>query len=193
MVLGTNAVKVIDLAGAYATLANGGKSVVPYAISEISTTDGHQLYLRPEFKTKQIFTAKNVADLTVMLEHVINRGTGQKAKLPIFAAGKTGTSQNFRDAWFAGWTNKYVAVVWVGNDNDKPMNKIGGGTLPAQIWHDIMATTVGETPAYAAPDSIGDLIEEEENDDVIGDLIGQTSGSATSLSEDTIGELIEGL
>lgn len=195
MVLGTNAVKVIDLAGAYATFANGGKSVVPYAINEISTIDGHQLYLRPEFKQKQIFSAKNVADLTTMLEHVINRGTGQKARLPIFAAGKTGTSQNFRDAWFAGWTNKYVAVVWVGNDNDKPMNKIGGGNVPALIWHDIMATTVGETPAYVASDSIGDLIEDEGEGDEIGDLIDETSidkkSAPDASSSDAIGDLIE--
>lgn len=193
MVLGTNAVKVIDLAGAYATFANGGKKVVPYAINEISTTDGHQLYLRPEFKQKQIFSAKNVADLTTMLEHVINRGTGQKAKLPIFAAGKTGTSQNFRDAWFAGWTNKYVAVIWVGNDNDKPMNKIGGGSVPAQIWHDIMMTTVGETPANNSADDIGDLIDEENNDDAIGDLIGETSADSkapSASSADEIGDLI---
>ena len=194
MVLGTNAVKVIDMATAYTSLANGGKKVVPYAINEISTTDGYQLYLRPEFKQKQIFSAKNVVDLTKMLEHVINRGTGQKAKLQIFVAGKTGTSQNYRDAWFAGWTNKYVAVVWVGNDNDWPMNKIGGGSLPAQIWHDIMATTVGETPSSDVMDSIGDLIESEEGDgDEIGDLISKTSGESSSTSDDTIGALIEGL
>ena len=194
MVLGTNEVKVIDMATAYTSLANGGKKVVPYAISEISTTDGYQLYLRPEFKQKQIFSAKNVVDLTKMLEHVINRGTGQKAQLPIFVAGKTGTSQNYRDAWFAGWTNKYVAVVWVGNDNDKPMNKIGGGNLPAQIWHDIMATTVGETPSSDVMDSIGDLIESEEGDgDEIGDLISKTSVESSSTSDDTIGALIDGL
>ena len=194
MVLGTNAVKVIDMATAYTSLANGGKKVVPYAINEISTTDGYQLYLRPEFKQKQIFSAKNVVDLTKMLEHVINRGTGQKAKLQIFVAGKTGTSQNYRDAWFAGWTNKYVAVVWVGNDNDKPMNKIGGGSLPAQIWHDIMATTVGETPSSYVMDSIGDLIESEEGEgDEIGDLISKTSGESPSTSDDTIGALIDGL
>lgn len=194
MVLGTNAVTVLDLATAYATLANGGKSVMPYAISEISTADGHQLYVRPDFPSKQVFAAKNVADLTAMLEHVINRGTGQKARLPIFAAGKTGTSQNFRDAWFAGWTNKYVAVVWVGNDNEKPMKQIGGGSVPAQIWHDVMATTVGEAATNNA-DSIGNLIEQEENAyDEIGDLIGKTSATKPlSASSDEIGELIDGL
>ncbi len=180
MVLGTNAVSVLDMASAYTTFANGGKSITPYAINEIATTDGHQLYLRPDFKQKQIFAAKNIADLTQMLEHVINRGTGQKAKLPIFAAGKTGTSQNFRDAWFAGWTDKYIAVVWVGNDNDKPMNKIGGSSVPAQIWHDIMETTVGETTKNANNNS---------NEDEIGELIGKTS-SVKEESSDSIGDLI---
>lgn len=189
MVLGTNAVTVLDMATAYTTLANGGKRVTPYAISEISTTDGHQLYVRPSFAAKQVFGAKNVADLTMMLEHAINRGTGQKAKLPIFAAGKTGTSQNFRDAWFAGWTGKYVAVVWVGNDNDKPMKQIGGGSLPALIWHDIMVTTVGET-SETSGDSIGNLIEKEEKEDVIGNLIDENSVKPAKASEDEIGDLI---
>lgn len=190
MVLGTNAVKLIDMATAYAVMANGGKSVVAHTINEISTTDGRQLYLRPEFAEKQIIQPQAVREITSMLEHVINRGTGQKAKLPIFAAGKTGTSQNFRDAWFIGWTNKYICAVWVGNDNEKPMNKVGGGSLPAQIWHDIMATTIGETPQSsgntAAPDDeIGNLIE-NETDDEIGALIDEQSADDT----DEIGELI---
>ena len=137
--------------------------------------------------------------LTSAMKDVIKKGSGKllrwedkNFKMPV--AGKTGTSQNYRDAWFAGWTNKYVAVVWVGNDNDKPMNKIGGGSLPAQIWHDIMATTVGETPSSDVMDSIGDLIESEEGDgDEIGDLISKTSGESPSTSDDTIGALIEGL
>ncbi len=117
------------------------------------------------------------------MEAVINQGTGRKARLPIFAAGKTGTTQNYRDAWFIGWTNKYIAAVWVGNDNEKPMNKVGGGSLPAEIWHDIMQTTVKGTPAgapqyapLAAPvKSIGELIDSSEDDeDAIGALIDRT-------------------
>lgn len=169
MVLGTNGAKVIDMAAAYATLANGGKSVWPHAINEVATHDGRQLYVRQADKQQQIIEPAVVKNITLMLEKVINQGTGHKAKLPIFAAGKTGTTQNYRDAWFIGWTNKYIAAVWVGNDNDKPMNKVGGGSLPAEIWHDIMLTTVKDTPAYAAEtskvdegDAIGALIEEEE-------------------------------
>jgi penicillin-binding protein 1A len=138
--------------------------------------------------------------MSLMLENVINQGTGKRAKLPIFAAGKTGTTQNYRDAWFIGWTNKYIAAVWVGNDNEKPMNKVGGGSLPAEIWHDIMMTTLQDTPAgrgcgYVVnptdsqqADDIGDLIEKNEaQTDAIGDLIEQNQES------DSIGELIEQL
>ncbi|MBQ9271532.1 MAG: PBP1A family penicillin-binding protein [Alphaproteobacteria bacterium] len=149
MVLGTNAVKVIDMATAYATIANGGYKIWPHTINEVATADGRQLYVRDADKPVQILKTNDVLNLTQMLESVINQGTGHKAKLPIFAAGKTGTTQNYRDAWFIGWTNKYIAAVWVGNDNDKPMNKVGGGSLPAEIWHDIMLTTVKDTPAGA--------------------------------------------
>ena len=180
MVLGTNTVKVIDMAAAYAVLANGGYEVWPYAVNEIATHDGRQLYLRQAVKPARILDADDAANMTQMLEAVINQGTGHNARLPIFAAGKTGTTQNYRDAWFIGWTNKYIAAVWVGNDNDKPMNKVGGGSLPAQIWHDIMLTTIKDTPSGApvytpqrqSADDIGALIEKEDAaEDAIGALI----------------------
>ncbi|MCQ2735429.1 MAG: transglycosylase domain-containing protein, partial [Alphaproteobacteria bacterium] len=123
MVLGTNSAKVIDMAASYATLANGGKAVWPHAINEVATHDGRQLYVRQADKQQQIIEPEVVKNLTRMLEKVINQGTGHKAQLPIFAAGKTGTTQNYRDAWFIGWTNKYVAAVWVGNDHDKPVDR----------------------------------------------------------------------
>lgn len=179
MVLGTNEVRLLDMAAAYAVLANGGKAVHPYAINEIETADGRQLFVRRADNQEQILDQGVVRQMTTMLEKVINQGTGQKAGLPIFAAGKTGTTQNYRDAWFIGWTNKYVAAVWVGNDDDKPMNKVGGGNLPAEIWHDIMLTTLKDTPAtqadLSAPsdanDAIGDLIEETSAPQSIADLI----------------------
>lgn len=146
MVLGTNGVKVIDMATAYATIANGGYQIQPHAVNEVATHDGRQIFVRAANKPVRILQEKDVLNLTQMLEAVINQGTGKRARLPIFAAGKTGTTQNYRDAWFIGWTNKYIAAVWVGNDNDKPMNKIGGGSLPAEIWHDIMQTTLKDTP-----------------------------------------------
>lgn len=180
MVLGSNAVKVIDMAAAYAAFANGGYAVWPYAINEISTNNGKQLYLRSKSAAKRIISAKQAKQMSAMLEMVINQGTGQKAKLPVFAAGKTGTTQNYRDAWFVGWTDKYVAAVWVGNDNDKPMQKIGGGNLPAEIWHDIMMTTLGKSPTVPEIssediDAIGALIDDSEDVDAIGKLIEENS------------------
>ena len=174
MVLGTNSVKVIDMAAAYNTMANGGYAVKPYAINEVDTQNAKQLYVRKEANAKQVIDSDVARQMAVMLEQVINQGTGRRAKLPIFAAGKTGTTQNYRDAWFIGWTNKYIAAVWVGNDNDKPMKNIGGGNLPAEIWHDIMLTTVKDTPAYSenyqsSDDAIGGLID--DNTDEIGKLI----------------------
>ena len=121
------------------------------------------------------------------MEKVINQGTGHNARLPIFAAGKTGTTQNYRDAWFIGWTNKYVAAVWVGNDNDKPMNKVGGGNLPAEIWHDIMMTTLKDTPATAeslsADDDIATLIDNTDDNDAIGNLIEETNSAPQNMEE----------
>lgn len=138
MVLGTNNVKLIDMATAYTTLANGGYAVWPHAINEIATLDGRQIYVREGNSNQQIINPTDVRNMSTMMEQVINQGTGHRARLPVFAAGKTGTSQNYRDAWFIGWIKGYTAAVWIGNDNEKPMNKIGGGSLPAEIWHDVM-------------------------------------------------------
>lgn len=135
--LGTSLVKVLDMATAYSSFANGGYAVWPYAIKEIYTRDGYQLYMRISDEPNRIFSEQNAKDMQNMLEAVITSGTGKKAKLPIFAAGKTGTTQDYKDAWFVGFTDKYVIAVWVGNDDASPMKKITGGGLPAEIWRKI--------------------------------------------------------
>jgi len=139
--LGTAEVKVIDMAAAYATLANGGYAVWPYGILEIFSRDGFERYMRQPDEPRRILDAEVVQNMNSMLEDVINQGTGKRAKLPFFAAGKTGTSQDFRDAWFVGFTNKYVCAVWVGNDDNSPMKGVTGGTLPAEIWRRVMEKT----------------------------------------------------
>lgn len=144
VVLGTSEVKVLDMAAAYASIANGGKAVWPYGIIEIYSKEGMQLYQRDESENLQIMDSDDARELSSMLEQVILSGTGKNARLPVFAAGKTGTSQDNRDAWFVGWTDKYVAAVWVGNDDNSPMKNITGGTLPARIWQKIMLTTLEE-------------------------------------------------
>lgn len=138
LALGTSEVRVIDLAAAYASLANGGYAVWPYGILEIFSRDGYQRYMREGDADKRILNGKDVAELNKILEKVINSGTGKRAALPFYAAGKTGTSQDFRDAWFAGFTGKAVCVVWLGNDDNSPMKGVTGGTLPAEMWKKIM-------------------------------------------------------
>lgn len=191
MVLGTNGVRVIDMAAAYAVMANGGYAVHPYGINEIDTADGRQIYVRKESRKESVLDPKTAKGITYMLEQVIKDGTGRRAKLPVPAAGKTGTSQNYRDAWFIGWAGGYVAAVWVGNDNEKPMNKVGGGTLPAEIWRDIMSAALENGGAYdTSNDAIGSLIESGDadepddapDDDAIGGLIEDSGGKTPEKS-----------
>lgn len=142
VVLGAAEVKVLDMAAAYATIANSGKAVWPYAVVEIYDRDGQQLYQRDYSEPMQILNKTTTEQITQMLETAVNYGTGKAAKLPTFAAGKTGTTQDYRDAWFVGWTNRYVTAVWVGNDDNSPMLNVTGGDLPAKIWKQIMLTTL---------------------------------------------------
>lgn len=137
LALGTFEVKVIDMAAAYSAIANGGYATWPHAIKEVYTRDGYQLYQREVDTENRILDAGAVKDLTKMLEKVISQGTGRRAKIPGFAAGKTGTTQDYRDAWFVGFTDEYVIAVWVGNDDNSPMKGVTGGTLPAEIWRKI--------------------------------------------------------
>ena len=141
MVLGTSEVKILDMAVAYTAIAKGGFAVWPYSLTEIYTKDGYPLYTRmnQEDDKQRILDEDAVEELTEMMEEVINRGTGKRAKLNGFAAGKTGTSQDYRDAWFVGFSKNYIAAVWLGNDNNSPMKGVGGGTLPAEIWQEILS------------------------------------------------------
>ena len=138
--LGTAEVTLLELAGAYAPFANGGMRVLPHVITQIRNGDGKTLYSRRTSVTGQVVALHDVGAINDMLNAALVRGTGKRAAIPAhMAAGKTGTTQNSRDAWFVGYTAHYVAGVWVGNDTGKPMNKkVTGGTLPASLWHDIM-------------------------------------------------------
>ena len=138
MPLGSFEVKIIDMAVAYSTIANGGFANWPYSINEIYSKDGYKIYERTSDEKNKIISDEAIENITSMLQSVIENGTGKKARLPFFAAGKTGTSQDYRDAWFAGFSRGYTAVVWVGNDNNSPMKNISGGTLPAEIWKKLM-------------------------------------------------------
>lgn len=141
LALGTSEVKVIDMATAYTALANGGYAVWPYTIKEIYTKDGFQLYQREGDSSNRIIKEKDAENLTAMLQEVIKTGTGRKAKIPGFAAGKTGTSQDNRDAWFVGFNDELIAAVWLGNDDNSPMKGVSGSNLPAEIWKKIMMSS----------------------------------------------------
>jgi penicillin-binding protein 1A len=131
----------MDLTGVFATFANGGKPVKPYAVLEIRRPGGEVLYSH-ERNAPEPLQAVNpvfVGDLNFMLNQVVLDGTGKRAYLnrtPV--AGKTGTTQDYRDAWFLGFTARHVTGVWLGNDDFTPMRRITGGGLPAQTWHDFM-------------------------------------------------------
>lgn len=149
--LGTSEVNLLELVGAYAHLANLGNAVWVHGIREISTPDGQLIYSRRSSGKHRIISEKATAEMNDMLINVINSGTGKQAKLDRSAAGKTGTSQNSRDAWFIGYTGNLVAGVWVGNDDNSPMNHVGGGGIPALIWKNFMQSANSEMQDVSIP------------------------------------------
>lgn len=137
--LGTSGVRPIDMAAAYAAIANGGFAVRPYTIEEIYSNDGFQLYQRNTDNDIRIIKEEDTVLMKKLLREVIKSGTGQKAFPGHEAFGKTGTSQDYRDAWFVGFDDRFITAVWVGNDDNTPMKSVYGSGLPARIWRKIMA------------------------------------------------------
>lgn len=136
--LGTSSVKMIDITRAYASIANGGFSVWPYSVKEVYSNDGFQLYQRNPSEKVRIFTEKEVDYMRKLLREVLKTGTGRYAHYGKEVFGKTGTSQDNRDAWFIGFDENKICAVWVGNDDNSPMQGIYGSGLPARIWKKIM-------------------------------------------------------
>ncbi len=142
--LGTSEVTMLELTAGYASFANGGYGVWPYAIKEIRDNQGKVLYKRQGGGPGRIEPVEKIVAMNKMLKAVIERGTGKNARINREAAGKSGTSQNYRDAWFIGYTADRVAAVWVGNDNGAVMNKVTGGGLPALMWRDLITSAHGD-------------------------------------------------
>jgi penicillin-binding protein 1A len=147
LALGTGEVTLLELTGAYVPFANGGSAVTPYAIESIADHDGKVLYTRDGGFLGQVIQPDTLATMNRMMSQVLVTGTGTAAAFGYPAAGKTGTTSDFRDALFMGFTTDYVTGVWVGNDSNESMKSVTGGGLPAQIWREIMqAAHVGHAP-----------------------------------------------
>jgi penicillin-binding protein 1A len=140
--IGADEVTVLEHTVAYATFPNKGMSVTPHAILEVRAGNGETIWRfdRDGPKPREAIPPQVAADMAMMMNHVVEEGTARRAILPgIKAAGKTGTTNAYRDAWFVGYTGNFVGGVWFGNDDYTPLNRMTGGSLPAQTWHDIMA------------------------------------------------------
>lgn len=138
-VLGASEMSLIDLTTIYAVIWNDGASVRPYSITKITDPRGNTLYERNPSDALQVLQPQTVEYMTELLSDVVVRGTGRRANADGVLGGKTGTSNDNRDAWFVGATSDWVIGVWVGNDDFTPMSsKVTGGTIPAEIFHDIV-------------------------------------------------------
>ena len=140
--IGADAVELLEHVGAYATFPNLGMKVAPHAILDVRTGSGKVIWRwdKDGPKPKRVLPKKVSLEMIQMMNSVVEHGTGRRARLDgIAAAGKTGTTNAYRDAWFMGYTGNFVCGVWFGNDNYQPTNRVTGGSLPAMTWHAIMS------------------------------------------------------
>ena len=136
--LGTSQVSLFELTSAYATIANDGTPVIPYVILQISNQNDEILYQKTNAKLPKVFSASAIEAIKIALREVVESGTGKIANVNSEIYGKTGTSQNFRDAWFVGFDDEKIVGIWIGNDDNSPTQKITGGSLPAELFSKIM-------------------------------------------------------
>ena len=139
--LGANEVTMLEMAAAYGVFANNGRRVEPTSILRIEDRDGISLY-EHSIKEQKVFEANLITVLVDMMKGIVRYGTGKNANLPRPTAGKTGTTTDYRDAWYVGFIPQLVCATWVGNDDNSPMVKMTGGWLPALMWRDIMKVAI---------------------------------------------------
>ncbi len=153
LALGTSEVTPLEITAAYVPFSNGGYGVVPHVIRRIRTVEGRTLYARQGDGTGKVIDGLRLAQMNHMMAQTLVTGTGKKAMLADQrpAGGKTGTSQDFRDAWFIGYTGNLTATVWLGNDDNSPTKKATGGSLPAEIWKAAMDKAHAGLPVAGLP------------------------------------------
>jgi penicillin-binding protein 1A len=150
--LGTSEVTPIELVGAYAAFANGGLGVIPYVIENVKTASGKTIYRRRDNGRGRVVDAGAVAMMNSMMRETLLTGTARRAEIPGWeAAGKTGTTQDFRDAWFIGYTGSLVAGVWLGNDDSSPTKRVTGSNLPVEVWSRFMKVALQNAQPVALP------------------------------------------
>ncbi len=168
LALGSSGVSMLEMTAAYASLANGGFGLNPYAVIKIKDSSGAFVYEKKQSAPQKILEGYAVKSLRQMMENVVEHGTGQRGNLPFPASGKTGTSQDYRDAWFIGFTDEMVTAVWLGNDDNSPMKKVTGGGPPADIWKAVMNAGHGKyKPIVYANNSA------QPDDEGFGGMIGR--------------------
>jgi penicillin-binding protein 1A len=186
--LGTDEVTLLDMTTGYGVLARGGLQMAPYIIEEIRNSRGDLLYSNPVVESPRIYSRKLAEDMTGMLNRVVVHGTGRGAQVARWdVAGKTGTSQGWRDAWFIGYTTRFVGGVWVGNDNDTPTAKVTGGAIPARIFSRMMTAALEGIAPEALPGA--------EPEDLQPELAVETdldSAPSNGLAVVTAAEAVEG-
>ncbi len=178
----TKGVTPMELTSAYGTFANQGIHVSPVAIVKVLDRNG-KIMEQAEIKQRSVISEESAAELTSMLMGVVQRGTGTRANINRPAAGKTGTTSDYHDAWFVGYTPDLVAGVWVGNDNNASLGGMGGGNQPAQIWSAFMSKALANVPVrnfegVSAPSNSNSIGELEENKKPAGGE-GRSNGNAS--------------
>jgi penicillin-binding protein 1A len=146
MVLGTSDVRLVDMTRAFASVANHGVAVSPYAIRKVVTADGRQLYQHEAAEDRVLVAPWVAAEMTDLLQSAVLTGTGRAAQIGRPVAGKTGTTSSNKDGWFIGFSSGITAGVWMGRDDARPIAGLQGGTAPARAFHDFMTVAVARRP-----------------------------------------------
>ena len=183
--LGTSEVSVLEIVSAYAPFANGGLAAIPRVVERVRTAQGGKtLYTRNQNTLGRVVDARYVAMMNAMMRETVASGTARRADLPGWpVAGKTGTSQDFRDAWFIGYTSQLVTGVWLGNDDNTPTKKITGGGLPVEVWSQFMrAAHRGKPPSDLPGGAFAAIPPRQRGRAGCADAARRRSGRARSAS-----------